>query len=844
MIKLRQYQIDGINQVAYNYQNGIKRQVYQLPTGGGKCHARGTKIMMYDGSIKMVEDVKIGDQLMGSDSKPRNVLSLARGKEMMYKIIPIKGDYYIVNESHILSLKYTGSESIRNISVKDYLNLNKNQKHLLKGYRVGLDFNKKEIDFDPYVLGIWLAEGTHNRPVISNPDYEVIDYLKQYALTLPNTFLRFENKDNEKCINTVFSSKISSGRRGGSNPFLNYLKKYNLISNKHIPNIYKINSREVRLQVLAGLLDGDGYLNHNGYEILTKYEQLNNDILFLARSLGLAAYSTYTKKINTTTGIGGYYYRININGDTDIIPCRIKRKKASKRLQKKDVLKYGFSVEKLKEDDYFGFEIDGNHLYLLGDFTVTHNTVTFGGLCQRFLAKHNKSILICVHREELLSSARNTLYNGFGIYSESITAGRKHIPQSKVYVGMIETVNNMLKRREAWAQHIGLIIVDECHIANFNKIYDYFNQALILGFTATPIAASKKDPLKNYFDAIVTGPQINELIEMGSLCENVTYGIKGIETKNFNIKRGEFDNFQMGNEFSKSKNVLNCVKKYEEKCEGKKTIVFNCNIAHSKLVNESFISYGYNSKHLDGTESKDERIKIFEWFKNNDDAILNNVSVATTGFDEPSIINVIVNRSTMSMPLWLQMCGRGSRPFKNKEYFNIIDLGGNTKLHGDWRVFRNWNNIFNNPDKPSDGNGIAPIKNCEKCEAMIPAQSIICKYCGHEHLRVINYDQINLELEMIIGRINVESKHKENTERGYKDFKTFFDILNTTFAIMKNSGNEVWDLRYKEKHYAKFFEKVKEWCKLSGRANTKFIQNFSKEQFDKKYLETKKMTLI
>jgi superfamily II DNA or RNA helicase len=448
-----------------------------------------------------------------------------------------------------------------------------------------------------------------------------------------------------------------------------------------------------------------------------------------------------------------------------------------------------------------------------------------------------------VHREELLKSARNTLYNGFGIQSESIVAGKRNIGHSKVYVAMVETINNVLKKREAWSKHIGLIIVDECHIANFNKIYDYFDHSLILGFTATPIAASKKDPLKNYFDGIVTGPQINELIDMGSLCENVTYGIKGIDTRNFGVKRGEFDYNQMGNEFSKSRNVNNCVAKYLEKGEGKKAIVFNCNIEHSKLVNEAFINAGLNSKHIDGTESSQERAKIFEWFKKNDDAILNNVGIATTGFDEPSIINVIVNRSTMSMPLWLQMCGRGSRPYSVKEYFNIIDLGGNTKLHGDWRAYRNWQWIFNNPDKPSDGNGLAPIKNCEKCEAMIPAQSIICKYCGHEHIRVINYDQMNLELELIIGRINVASKHRENSERGYKDFKTFFDILNTTFAILKNHNPELINDEFKSKQYIKFLEKVKEWCILSKKPYSKFIQNFAKEQFDKKYLESKKLAI-
>jgi len=195
----------------------------------------------------------------------------------------------------------------------------------------------------------------------------------------------------------------------------------------------------------------------------------------------------------------------------------------------------------------------------------------------------------------------------------------------------------------------------------------------------------------------------------------------------------------------------------------------------------------------------------------------------------------------MSLPLFLQMTGRGSRPYPGKEYFNIIDLGGNTKLHLDWRTYRNWHHIFHNPDEPRDGGGIAPVKECENCEAIIPAQSVFCKYCGHEHVRVINYDQINIELEMIIGRIDVARKHKENTEKGHKDFKTFFDILNTTFAILKSHGEQLPNDLYREQQFNKFQEKVKEWCKVANRPYGVWMKNFSKEQFDKKYLDNKKL---
>ena len=141
----------------------------EIDTGMGKCLGINTPIIMYDGTIKMVQDVKVGDILMGDDSTPRNVLTLARGREQMYEIIPHKGDSYIVNESHILSLKWTTSKgknikkyAIQDISVLDYLKLCKTYRGYLKGYKVPIIFPKKEVKIDPYILGYWFGDGNTN----------------------------------------------------------------------------------------------------------------------------------------------------------------------------------------------------------------------------------------------------------------------------------------------------------------------------------------------------------------------------------------------------------------------------------------------------------------------------------------------------------------------------------------------------------------------------------------------------------------------------------------------------------------------------------------------------------
>ena len=335
---------------------------------------------MFDGTLKNVEDIKVGDQIMGNDSTPRNVLSLARGREKMYWVRQNKGIDYRVNESHILSLKRSRNEGkhkhgdVLNISIKDY-NKKSNKFHTnYKGYKVGIEFKKQKLDIDPYFLGLWLGDGTSSNVSIATMDSEIIEYLSQYANEL-NLQLS-EQTPKDKC--PMYS--ITSGQRGVSKykdiSLQKKLRDLGVLNNKHIPHNYIQNSQKNRLKLLAGLLDSDGYYDakFNVFEIVQKDERLSHQIKYLADSLGfrvsLKTKKARIKKINYECDV----YRLRIVGDLDKIPTKISRKKARKLLAKRDVQHTGINVEYDKVDDYYGFTIDGNHLFLLEDMTVTHNT--------------------------------------------------------------------------------------------------------------------------------------------------------------------------------------------------------------------------------------------------------------------------------------------------------------------------------------------------------------------------------------------------------------------------------------------------------------------------------------
>lgn len=357
--------------------------LYIAGIGSGKCLAKGTPVMRSSGRIDVVENIKKGDLLMGWDSKPRKVTSLSRGKEEMYKIIPTKGQPFIVNASHVLSLKRINkgiiakngkidskAGEIINIPVRDYLSLSNKMKGILKLWRTGIDFNEKKVNIDPYFLGLWLGDGNSHNLGISTQDNEIREATYKQAHDLGLSININKNK-NKSCPTYIITTGKSIGGHD-RNKLLNKFKKLGLLKNKHIPHKYKTNSREIRLQLLAGLIDTDGYQGNNCLEFSNKNKRLCKDVLYLCRSLGFAAY--LKRRETKCRGKTFELYRISISGDLSKIPTRLARKKCSPRKQKKNHLVTGFKVESIGVGDYYGFEVDKDHLYLLGDFTVTHNS--------------------------------------------------------------------------------------------------------------------------------------------------------------------------------------------------------------------------------------------------------------------------------------------------------------------------------------------------------------------------------------------------------------------------------------------------------------------------------------
>lgn len=561
----------------YDYQMDVVKRlikhgaiIAQVATGGGKCLGRGTPVLMFDGTVKAVQDVVVGDRLMGPDSAPRTVLSTCAGIGPLYRVRPTKGDAYIVNDAHILSLKKTSrgyrgrnrkgakypKGEVVNINVEDYLAETETFRHIHKGWRTGVNFSGgAKLPVGPYFLGLLLGDGTINGTVsVTTADPEIAGALDQEAASWG-----LRCNVIPKAGNAASAIYLTGGMRGGkSNPLMLALRQLGFASEdgkaarKFIPHAYKTASRQDRLELLAGILDTDGYFDGKCMYLTLKSEELFDDTLFLVRSLGFAAYKSKRQKTCMNNGVTGDYFSMTISGNLDEIPVRLDRRKAPARLQKKDHLVTGLRVEPIGVGEYFGFEIDGDRLFMLGDFTVTHNT-RIARLCY---ARINRPTLFLTTRSILMYQMKDAFERDMGIrcsvlgdgqFGHTIVDehGNERQAVRKMTVGMVQTLVSRLaepdpkaspdkqrQQRENQTKTINLlskfefVIGEEAHEAGGNSYYEILrhckNAHYRLALTATPFM--KEDEESNMRLMAAFGPvgaRVSEklLIDRGILAK-------------------------------------------------------------------------------------------------------------------------------------------------------------------------------------------------------------------------------------------------------------------------------------------------------------------------------------
>jgi DNA-directed RNA polymerase beta' subunit len=418
-------------------QKALQSLKFRVLTFYNNCLAPETPIIMWNGSIKRADEIKEGDNIIGDDGDMRTVQTICEGEDYMYKVSQHKGDDYIVNSNHILTLKYSSHKSIfwsnsnnncplgswnmrwfdkqlmkvknKSISVtkkfnkeesfkiiksfsdtitdddivdipiKTYLKLPDTIKRCFMGFKCSLvNWPKQKVDLDPYLLGMWLGDGNRSGKGFTCADKELVDYWKLWANKNDAEVVLHPNKGKKDIYFGIKSKYNTDTIRHNLNPLKKSLDRYNLVNNKHIPKEFLINDRETRLKVLAGMIDTDGYSKNSNIEICQgmMHKRIIDDLIFLCKSLGFSTNLTIKDTTWSHNNIKKYgkAYRLNISGHTSYdIPVLLKRKICPPPISR-NVLSTTIQVSSLGIGKYNGFSIDKNQRFLFNDFTVTHNS--------------------------------------------------------------------------------------------------------------------------------------------------------------------------------------------------------------------------------------------------------------------------------------------------------------------------------------------------------------------------------------------------------------------------------------------------------------------------------------
>jgi superfamily II DNA or RNA helicase len=663
----RQFQQHAHDLLRQGFRDGHKNQMIMAPTGAGKCLGHGTPVLMADGSIVPVQDIRTGDALMGPDGKPRNVLGVSSGQEMLYRVTPKKGDAYVVNASHILSLRKTpGSDGlvladghrvdrdddVVNTNVVTFARSNTTARHCLKGWRSDAisSFLRDDDEADrlvpPYILGAWLGDGTQGRAAISKPQCKMVDEWVSYGESVG---YGCRNQAGEGDCPTWI---LTNGQDGRSfNLIQNALELIGVLHSRHVPDAYKFAPLKVRLEVLAGLIDSDGHINHGGCDWISKSEQLAIDFAFLCRSVGLACYISKQRKTIKGTDFEGWYWRASVSGDLSLVPMR--DKVSTVRAQKKRQLVHGITVEPLEVGDYYGFEIDGDHLFLLGDFTVTHNTYLGHRIAHEALVKGRSVVFVC-DRTTLINQTSKAA-DTYGLAAHGVVQANHWRRNDMPYqIASAQT----LAKRGYWPK-ADVVIIDEAHTQL--KVWTEFimnTKAACIGLSATPFSPG----LGKLFSNLINATTMHDLTQSGVLVPMRVFACKRANMAGASTAGGEWTDSaaeERGMEI-----IGDVVSEWVKFGENRKTIVFGATIKHCEELARQFVDAGVMAAVFTSETTAAERELLLKEYSKTDSSlrVLISVEALAKGFDVPDVGCVVDCRPLRkSLSTAIQMWGRGLR---------------------------------------------------------------------------------------------------------------------------------------------------------------------------------------
>lgn len=351
-----------------------------------------------DGSKDIIDNVNIGDKIFGANGELTTIISKEEfNDQMQYEIEFQDGRKVYCGKGHLWTVIYRGKELT--LELKDIISggYKFNRKNGYPEYKYRVQLNKpvntwkEELEIDPYYLGLWLGDGSKHDTSITSNDIEIGNYIKEYSSNLGlNTTVLSKNSTD------ALLYRPSVLRGSGNNILLDKLRSYNLLNNKHIPDIYFRTSIEDRLNLLKGVLDSGGSCDKTtGFiEFSNINYSLIKDVENLCRSLGIRCTLRNKKTSWKYKGINNSStaYRLHINTELDLFKLKRKSINIRNNSSKKSLTSQSsiaiVNITPVEVDRSICIGIDNkDKLFLTNDYIVTHNSFISSAMVgQNFLS--------------------------------------------------------------------------------------------------------------------------------------------------------------------------------------------------------------------------------------------------------------------------------------------------------------------------------------------------------------------------------------------------------------------------------------------------------------------------
>lgn len=487
--------------------------------------------------------------------------------------------------------------------------------------------------------------------------------------------------------------------------------------------------------------------------------------------------------------------------------------------------------------------------------TGSGKTVMFSYIAAK-TSKRGNRVLIVTDRTELLMQSGGTI-ESFNMDPYYIQAGTNYIDRTKsVYIAMSQTLRNRLSKplwKNFIKKNVDLVIIDECHIQEFNYLFDgdLLKDKFVLGFTATPSRSGKMEQLGVQYEVLIHGEPIKKLIKKGYLvnCDVYDCGSPDLSNVKINRQKGDYSESSLFKTYDDTKLYKGLLKNYNKITPDQKMIVFCCNVEHAIKTTKELVKGGIDARFVCSKKAppreprkwtqaaevifkekmkayklyrkyfnkySGDRDEIMSDFKAGKFKVLVNVDIATKGFDDPTIQVVALYRATTSLTLYLQMAGRGGRKSEGKTHFTMLDFGGNKERFGNYDVDRGWS-LWH---EESSSGGVPPMKICghtpagepiktkgkikKGCERLILASYSICPFCGFKYPKKKRVKEIDLQLAEIVDEKGVSIKNKSFKDMSFYELTEYRKIkkhhINWLYRILWVRGGEETIMEYAKEY--------------------------------------------